>query len=270
MRASIDIAGPTAGRSWQRLPLLLGLTGVIALAWAYLLYMAWGMAHMGVGMEMLLMPRMSAWGAVDLALVFLMWTLMIVAMMLPTALPMVSAFWSCSRRAAAPASSSGAWPVLCFVAGYLIVWTAFSLLATLLQWALLEARWISPMMAVSSPEFGGALLLAAGIFQFTPLKQSCLSTCRSPLSFMMTEWRPGPSGAWIMGLRHGLLCTGCCWLLMAMLFLLGVMNVAWIAALTVFVLLEKSWPRARWLTPASGALLVAWGMILLGGPLLAA
>ena len=272
MPALIDVAGRPGGRSGQRrhgrqrLPVLLGLAGVIALAWTYLLYMAWGMAHMDVGIEMLLMPRMTDWGAVDLALVFLMWAVMMVAMMLPTALPMVSAFASCSRPSA---EQPRAWSVVAFVIGYVLVWAGFSLLVTLLQWGLLEARWISPMMEVRGPGFGGTLLLAAGIFQFTPLKHACLSACRSPLSFLMTEWRPGNAGALIMGLRHGVLCTACCWLLMALLFVLGVMNVVWIAALTVFVLIEKTWSGARWLTPAGGALLIAWGAILVGGALAA-
>lgn len=252
MRTSSNIA---------RLPVLLGLAGMIFLAWVYLLYMGWGMAHMEVGADMVLMPRMTDWGAVDLALVFLMWTVMMVAMMLPTALPMVLAFWSLPQQ---PPAHSSVLRVVAFVAGYMLVWTSFSLVMTLVQWALLQARLISPMMEIRGPAFGGVLLLVAGIFQFTPLKRACLSRCRSPFSFLMTEWRPGKGGAWIMGLRHGLFCTGCCWSLMTMLFLLGVMNVAWIAALTVFVLIEKTWPGGQWLSPASGALLIAWGAVLLG------
>lgn len=250
-----------AGDVRSRLPVLLGLGASILLAWAYLLYMAWGMDHMDVGMNMLLMPRMTDWGAVDLLLVFLMWVVMMVAMMLPSAVPMVWAF------GAAPAAPSPARSprlrVVAFVAGYLLVWAGFSLAMTLVQWVLLEARVISPMMENRSPLFGGLLLIGAGVFQLTPLKHACLSTCRSPLSFIMTEWRAGVGGAWIMGLRHGLFCTGCCWLLMALLFLLGVMNIAWIATLTAFVLLEKTWPGARWMSAASGVLLIAWGALLL-------
>lgn len=276
MGALIGIAAQASGRSGHsgqigqgrpRLPLLLGLAGVIVLAWVYLLYMAWGMANMDVGIDMLLMPRMSDWGPIDLALVFLMWSVMMVAMMLPTALPMVSAFASCCQPSA---GRSRAGSIIAFVAGYLLVWTGFSLLITVIQWALLQASWISPMMEVRSPGFGGALLLAAGIFQFTPLKQACLSTCRSPLSFLMTEWRPGRAGALLMGLRHGLLCTGCCWLLMTLLFVFGVMNIAWVAVLTIFVLLEKNWPTAQCLSPAGGVLLLVWGVVLLGRAVLSA
>jgi len=245
----------------RRLAVLLGLGAMIALAWAYLLYMGWGMANMDIGMDMALMPRMTDWEAVDLLLVFLMWAVMMVAMMLPSSLPMMLAF---SRDTRAPAQH-GVSRLTGFVAGYLMVWTAFSLLMTLLQWGLLEARLISPMMESRSPLFGGVLLIAAGLFQFTPLKHACLSTCRSPLAFLMTEWRPGVRGAWVMGLRHGIYCTGCCWLLMALLFLLGVMNVLWIAALTAFVLVEKTWPQAQWTSRASGVALLAWGAVLLAG-----
>jgi predicted metal-binding membrane protein len=255
MRAA-NTAPTLAFDARERLPVLLGLGATIALAWAYLLYMAWGMQHMDVGIDMLLMPRMTDWGPVDLALVFLMWAVMMVAMMLPSTLPMVMAFRSQPRHDTA---RSRAPCIVGFVAGYLMVWFGFSAAMTLIQWALLEARWISPMMDSRSPLFGGLLLVGAGAFQFTPLKQACLSTCRSPLSFLMTEWRPGVGGAWIMGLRHGLFCTGCCWLLMALLFVLGVMNVAWIAALTAFVLLEKTLPSARWISVASGVAFIAWG-----------
>ena len=259
------------GDARERLPVVLGLAGIIALAWAYLLTMGWGMAHMDVGIDMLFMPRMTDWGPVDLALVFLMWTVMMVAMMLPTALPMVLAFRALPGPSAA---TSPAWRVAAFVAGYLMVWAGFSLVIALVQWLLLQARWITPMMEIRSPVLGGMLLLSAGLFQFSALKHACLSTCRSPLSFLMTEWRPGAGGAWVMGLRHGVLCTGCCWLLMALLFLLGVMNVAWIAALTAFVLLEKTWPTlwpgARWISPAGGVLLMAWGAVLLVGGVQAA
>jgi predicted metal-binding membrane protein len=142
------------------------------------------------------------------------------------------------------------------------VWSAFSVCATLIQWALLEARLISPMMRSSSPALGAAVLIAAGGFQFTRFKQTCLLTCRSPLSFLAAQWRPAAIGAFTMGLRHGANCVGCCWLLMVLLFVLGVMNVLWIAALAAFVLFEKTFPRVEWLTTVSGAALIAWGVLL--------
>lgn len=248
-------------------PMMLALAGIIGLAWVYLLSMGWGMAHMQAGADMLLMPRMTDWGTGDLALVFLMWAVMMVAMMLPSALPMVSAMRA--LQAKSPIGASG-WQTAAFVAGYIAVWTAFSAIATLVQWALLHAHWVTPMMEFRSPFVAGALLLGAGAFQFSPLKHACLNTCRSPLSFLMTRWQPGTPGAWRMGLEHGMWCTGCCWLLMALLFVLGVMNVAWIAALTAFVLIEKAWPAtwpaARWISPVAGVVLTGWGLtLMLGG-----
>ena len=247
----------------NRLGLLLGLGSVVALAWGYLLYMGWGMEHMEVGVNMAIMPRMTQWGIIDLLLVLMMWVVMMVGMMLPSATPMILTFNALDRqREGGPAHVAHVWS---FVAGYIAVWAAFSLLATLIQWALLEARLVSPMMRSRSPMLGGILLVCAGAFQFSPLKQACLSTCRSPLSFIMTEWRSGTTGAFVMGLKHGIYCTACCWLLMALLFVLGVMNLLWIAALAVFILIEKTFPRVRYLSFATGTVLIAWGLVVLSG-----
>jgi predicted metal-binding membrane protein len=245
----------------DRLGLVLAVGLVIALAWGYLLYMGWGMEHMDVGVHMAIMPRMSGWAAIDLLLVFLMWSIMMVAMMLPSAMPMILVFGKLDRQR--QAGWARVTHVSAFVAGYVGIWAAFSLIATFAQWRLLEARLVSPMMESSSPVLGGVLLIAAGAFQFTPLKQACLATCRSPLSFLLNEWRPGAGGAIVMGLKHGAYCTGCCWLLMALLFVLGVMNVLWIAALAALVLIEKTLPRARWLSFGTGLILTAWGALAL-------
>ncbi|HTS52500.1 MAG TPA: DUF2182 domain-containing protein [Burkholderiales bacterium] len=254
------LEGPAAR---ERLAVLLGLGLAIALAWGYLLYMGWGMEHMDVGVHMAIMPRMTDWAAIDLALVFMMWAIMMMAMMLPSAMPMILVFAAVERRR----QQGGAHltHVWAFAGGYLTVWTAFSLVATLVQWGLLEARLVSPMMQSNSPVIGGFLLIFAGAYQFTPLKRACLATCRSPLAFILSEWRSGASGAFAMGLLHGAYCAGCCWLLMALLFVLGVMNVLWIVALTVLVLVEKTLPRVRWLGSATGAMLVAWGLLVLYG-----
>jgi predicted metal-binding membrane protein len=248
----------------DRLGLLSSLGGVMVAAWAYLLYMGWGMEHMEVGVQMTIMPRMTHWQAIDLLLVFLMWAIMMMAMMLPSATPMILVFAALDRQRQEGASHS--LRVCAFVAGYASVWTGFSLGATLLQWGLLEARLISPMMRSSSPAFGAAVLIAAGAFQFTRLKQTCLATCRSPLLFLATQWRSTPAGAYAMGLRHGAYCLGCCWLLMALLFVLGVMNVLWIVSLAVFILVEKTFPGVRWVSFATGVALIAWGLWLLLGP----
>jgi predicted metal-binding membrane protein len=243
---------------WDRAIVLAGLVATAALAWAYLLYMGWGMEHMDAGVATAIMPRMTDWGVVDLLLVLAMWVIMMAAMMLPSIVPMVLTFASLSRKRRAqqaPYLRTGA-----FVLGYLVIWSGFSVLATLAQWGLLEARLVTPMMVSATPLLAGSLLVIAGVFQLTPLKHACLSKCASPLGFLLTEWRDGTRGAWIMGLRHGAYCVGCCWPLMALLFVFGVMNVLWIAALSIYIMLEKLLPPARWLPFAQGLVLVGWGI----------
>jgi len=194
---------------------------------------------------------------------FLMWTEMMVAMMVPTAAPMILTFAMVNRRRREQERPFV--PTGIFLLGYLVVWTGFSILATLAQWGLHSAALISHAMVSTSPLFGGILLLAAGVFQWTPLKQRCMIHCRSPLSFFLTEWRDGKAGALWMGLKHGIYCTGCCWALMLLLFLLGVMNIWWIAAITLFVLAEKLLPKSAALSRASGLLLALWGLWLVAG-----
>ena len=147
-----------------------------------------------------------------------------------------------------------------FLLGYGVVWTAFSALAAVAQWILHSLALLSPRMTSASPILGGVLLILAGVFQWTPFKQACLLHCRSPLDFLMTGWREGKGGAFVMGLKHGAYCTGCCWLLMALLFVAGVMNIAWVAVIAIFVLLEKVVPRGLALAQWTGAIFVAWGL----------
>ena len=244
----------------DRVIVLSGLTAAAALAWTYLLYMSWGMEHMDAGAAMAIMPRMTDWGAIDLLLVLAMWAIMMAAMMLPSTVPMMLSFAFLSRQRRAQRLPYVHTSV--FVLGYLAVWCGFSLLATLAQWGLLEARLITPMMVSANPLLGGALLIIAGVFQLTPLKHACLGRCASPLGFLLTEWRDGTLGAWIMGLRHGVYCVACCGPLMALLFLFGVMNVLWVVALTIYVMLEKMLPQTRWLPFAGAVLLVGWGLIV--------
>ncbi len=242
-----------------------GLGAVVGASWLYLIYMAWGMANMDQPAAQLFMPAMMHWGAADLVLVFLMWAIMMAAMMLPSAAPMVRVF---ARSAEAQSDHTTGLLTSAFVGGYLAVWTAFSAGVTLAQWGLLELRLVTPMMASASGWLSGALLLAAGAFQFTSLKDSCLTKCRTPLGFLMTEWRPGVRGAFVMGLRHGAYCTGCCAMLMLLLFVLGVMNLAWIIVLTLIVLVEKLMPtESLWPSRLLGAGLIAWGgYVLLSTP----
>jgi len=259
MRRSAD-ERPRPGR--DRLLIAGALGATLLFCWGYLLYMVWGMVHMDVGADMLIMPRMTDWREADVLLVFLMWTIMMAAMMLPSSAPMISVYARIARERAKGRQAFAA--TFVFVCGYLVVWAGFSLLATLAQWALLEARLVSPMMKSTSPLLSAALLAAAGVYQFTSLKHVCLTKCRSPMSFILTEWRDDLRGAFVMGFRHGLFCVGCCWLLMLLLFVFGVMNVLWIVLLTALVLIEKVLPHARWLDRGIGFAFLAWAAVVAG------
>ena len=237
-----------------------GLAGIAVLAWAYIIYLAWDMSGMDMGMKMA-MPRIQTWSAVDFALTFVMWAVMMVAMMVPSAAPMVLVFALINRKRREqqrPFVTTGL-----FLSSYLVVWAAFSALATTAQWGLQTAALVSPMMVSTSPILGAGLLLAAGVFQLTPLKYACLHHCRDPLGHLMTEWREGARGAFVMGFKHGVYCTGCCWALMALLFVAGVMNLLWVAIIAGFVLVEKIAPGGRWVSRVSGLLLVVWGAWML-------
>ncbi len=241
-----------------------GIAGVSVLAWAYMFYLAWGMKNMDMGMQMS-MPQMQPWGAVDFLLMFVMWVVMMVAMMVPSVTPMVLMFATVSRKRReqqAPFVSTGV-----FLLGYLVAWTWYSALATLGQWGLHTAGLLSPMMVSTSPILGGTLLLVAGIFQFTPLKYACLTRCRSPLGFLLNEWREGTRGAFIMGLRNGNYCVVCCWALMSLMFAAGVMSLLWMAIIAAFVLVEKVVPGRNWVSRVSGLLFTVWGVWILGGTL---
>lgn len=244
----------------DRLIVLAGLVGISALAWAYLIYLTFEMGSMDMAMDMA--ASMQTWTVMDLVLLFVMWAVMMVAMMVPTATAMILAFATINRRRRMQEQPYV--PTAIFLGGYLIVWTGFSALATLAQWGLHETALLSPMMVSTSPILGGLLLLTAGVYQWTPLKYACLKHCRSPLGFLMTDWREGPRGALIMGLRHGMFCTVCCWFLMALLFVAGVMNLLWVATITLFVLVEKVVPRGDIVGRVAGGVLVIAGLVLLG------
>jgi len=231
------------------------LAGMTALAWAYLGYESWAMGHMDL-VDMA-MPGTRQWGLRDLLLVFTMWTIMMIGMMTPSASPMVLLFTRIQNGRLAQGRSVVASGL--FLLGYLGAWTGFSLVVTLIQWGMHAAMLISPTMVGTSPLLGGGVLIAAGIYQWTPAKHACLSRCRSPLGFLLSEWRDGAMGALVMGLRHGAYCTGCCWLLMLVLFVVGVMNLVWITLLAILVLLEKTLRRGLWVSRAAGLALIVWG-----------
>ncbi len=233
----------------------LSLAGITALGWLYLIVEADKMSRMD---ESMAMPHMMSWDASYLGFLFVMWSIMMVAMMVPSVTPMVMMFTTVNRKRR-ESDRTDLVPVGVFVSGYLIAWMAFSAAAAVAQWTLHAAALVSPMMTSSSTILGGALLIAGGIYQWTPLKYACLIHCRTPMSFLMTSWRPGRTGALVMGLHHGSFCVGCCWVLMALLFVAGVMNVLWVAAIAAFVFIEKVAPRGDLLGRVAGVLLVAAG-----------
>ena len=215
-----------------------------------------GMGSSGMGMAM---ADMRSWSAADFGLMFVMWAVMMVAMMSPSATPMLLMFANLNRKRRerqAPYVPTGV-----FLAGYVIVWAAFSLAATGGNWGLHQASLLSSMMGGSTSGYlGGGLLLLAGVFQWSPLKYNCLKQCRTPMGFLMTSWRDGRGGALRMGLEHGAYCLGCCWALMLLLFVLGIMNLVWIAALAAFVLAEKVGPKPELVSRITGVLLFGWGI----------
>lgn len=238
----------------DRIVVVAGLLGVILISWAYLLA--------GAGMDMpavggMLMPMAPIWTPGYFALMLIMWAAMMAAMMLPSAAPMLLLYDRIAQKRDEDSRTIG--PASLFGLGYIAVWAGFSVGAVALQYGLDRAKLLSPMMETTSVALAGTLLVLAGLYQWTPLKQSCLRHCRSPLEFIMTEWRAGPRGAFAMGLRHGVFCLGCCWVLMLLLFVGGVMNLVWIAGIAGFVLVEKTAPAGHWLGRIVGAVLVAWG-----------
>ena len=242
----------------DRMIVIAGVVAVAAIAWAYTIYLAQINADMGTSMGMA-MGNVRSWSGVDFSLMFVMWLVMMVAMMVPSAAPMLLMFATVNRKRrqeSRPFVSTGV-----FLSGYLVIWAGFALGATLGNWGLHQASLLTSMMGSSSSGYlGGGLLLMAGVFQWSQLKYACLTHCRSPLSFLMSDWREGTQGAFIMGLQHGKYCLGCCWILMALLFVLGVMNLVWIAALAAFVLAEKVIPAGEKVSKVTGVLLIGWGV----------
>jgi predicted metal-binding membrane protein len=200
------------------------------------------------------------WGARDLAVTFVMWAVMMVGMMSASALPVLLLFAGAhARRAERSTPLAAAW----FGVGYITVWLGFSACAAAAQGALHQAALLSSTMAMSSPALAGGILIAAGAYQLTPLKVGCLIRCQSPLGFLLSHWRDGAGGAFRMGLGHGAFCLGCCWALMGVLFVVGVMNLAWVGILAVFILVEKVGSTGVRVARLGGAVLIALGAFVL-------
>jgi predicted metal-binding membrane protein len=227
----------------DRITILSALIAVSVLAWAYVLYL-WatmpGMHAMAPADVIQLQP----WTPLDFMLMVVMWAIMMVGMMLPSAAPMTLLYGGMVRKAERQGTPMA--PIASFVSGYLAMWGLFSVGATLVQWGLHEAAMLSSMMMAKSQVLGATLLIVAGVYQLTPWKTVCLDHCRSPVHFISEHWRPGASGAFRLGLYHGAFCLGCCWALMGLLFVGGVMNLLWIAAIAIFVFLEKVLPVSNW------------------------
>jgi predicted metal-binding membrane protein len=256
----------------DRAVVIVALAIITALAWADLAWLADDMAMGGMDMtgyrmipagRGLMMPADAPWQPIEFGYAFVMWVVMMIGMMMPSAAPMILIYARVGRQAAAQGKlfASSSW----FAGGYLLAWTAFSLVATSAQWALERAALLTPMMESASNRLGAAVLILAGLYQWAPLKEACLSHCRSPLLFIQQHggFRREPLGALALGFRHGIYCIGCCWALMALLFVGGVMNLFWIAALAILVLLEKVVPFGRVVARVAGVAFIAGGVWLL-------
>jgi len=234
------------------------------LCWVYLAVVAGAMNAMtdagGSTQFMWLMP-MGRWDLADFGLAALMWIVMMIGMMVPSAAPMILLYAVVRRREAGAGKVLP--PTALFLAGYLAVWAGFSLAAAALQFGLVEARLMSDLMRSESAAVGAGILIGAGAYQLSTWKSACLAHCRSPIAFLLHHWRPGAAGALRMGLSHGAYCLGCCWLVMCVLFAVGVMNLAWVAGISILVLAEKITPFGAAIARIAGVLLIGAGVLIL-------
>ena len=239
--------------------IIISLAGITILSWIYLFNMAHEMstAHPSC---CLIPNKIHHWSLSYFWMMFLMWSIMMVGMMLPSAVPMILIYAGVAKKA--KKEGNPVTPAFAFTFGYILMWIVFSFAATVIQWQM--DRWVllSPMMVSNSPRLGAIILIAAGIYQWLPVKNNCLKRCRSPFHFIADHWKPGFLGALQMGIEHGIFCIGCCWALMLLLFVGGVMNILWISAITIFVLLEKVLPFGSAGGKVSGALMVILGIFL--------
>lgn len=245
--------------SRDRTVVVAGLALVTLVSWAYLVYLA---RKMNVEpMADMAMPSSRAWTLPDILYLFVMWSIMMVAMMVPSVSPLILTFLKADKR---DGTGSRVPSATILLGGYLTVWIGFSLLAAYLQWLLHSVALLSPMMVGTSDLLGGVIMVGAGMYQVTPVKRACLTHCRSPVAFLSMAWRPGKWGAFRLGIRHGAYCVACCSVLMMLLFVAGVMNLFWVATITVLVLVEKSFRRGDVIGLLAGiVLMVAGGFLLL-------
>jgi predicted metal-binding membrane protein len=247
----------------DRALLAVGLAAMTVLAWAYLARSAAGMSAMAAETQMhaaMGMADMRTWGVSDWFGLFVMWAVMMVAMMVPSAAPVMLLVLGVYRRRNDPRARTAA---IAFVTGYLVVWGVFSFAASGAQVGLHRVALLTADMRFGSNALAGGVLIAAGAYQFLPWKTACLTHCQSPLGFLQRYWREGAGGGLALGIRHGLFCVGCCWLVMALLFVVGVMDLVWVAVLAGFVLIEKLLRRGVLVGRVAGVAAALWGIRLL-------
>ena len=207
------------------------------------------------------MPMTPEWTVIDFVLLFFMWLVMMIAMMTPSVAPLILIFAMVNRQR--KQQNRPFVNTAYLMTGYFLVWAAFSLAATTLQWLLQQISLLNPEMKTTSKILGSVILIATGTFQFTSLKHTCLEYCRSPLDFVHRHWKEGKRGALRMGIENGFYCVGCCWMLMVLLFVAGIMNLLWVAFIALFVLIEKISPQRKWISYVAGLVLIVYGVFLL-------
>lgn len=242
-------------REMRRTLILIALLS--AFAWGFVVWTAF---RMDAPLVQLMMPMDRTWSTSEAAAVWVMWMLMMVAMMLPSAAPMILVHRRVALQRGVAQESRY------FSLGYLVTQAGTGLVATLAQWGLQGAGLLSPMIILQVNAVAGAILVAAGIMQWTPFKHRCLAICRTPIGFFATGWQPGKFGAFRMGFKLGIVCLGCCWALMALLFVFGAMNLVAIVALSSLVAAEKLLPLGPWLGRFVGIGFGLWGLWLLLAP----
>lgn len=235
-----------------------GVASLVALSMVGWGLIFWSVTNMSSPIVALMMPMDARWSLGEIVAVWLMWAVMMGAMMLPSAIPMMLIHRRVAAKRDPEFPDSHHW----FLAAYLLTWALFSVAASSLQWSFQRADVLSHMLRIQGSLIGGGILIAAGIFQLTPLKAACLNKCRTPMGFLLTDWRAGRAGAFRMGLKHGQYCIGCCWALMMVLFVGGVMSLTTIAVLSGLVAMEKLAPRGQTLSKFGGILLIVWGVWL--------
>ena len=248
-------SGQLSLRQRDQIILISSLVAVALLSWVYLFQLDKNMQDgvMNAGIQ--------PWKIIDFFMMFLMWAIMMVAMMLPSAMRSVLIF---ARLASKDETHQQIFtPILVFVLAYITIWTLFSIIATTVQWLLEIIALLSPMMVLTSAKLGSGLLIITGLYQLTPLKDACLKHCQSPLMLFASRYQKGHRAAFQLGFSHGLYCLGCCWMLMCLLFVGGVMNLLWILAISLFVLAEKLLPPRIESTRLTSFLMISAGLTYL-------